>query len=366
MPFDLAGTDYNESDNWVARYEGIAEVVELGIEVVDKPYSVVAVGARPTPITTPPVFDQLLSSELGRIALLNAGKRSRTAVRRQAKKLFSTFRGIPVLDHSLQAVAKLSKDSRMNPTPTIVEVAHGFMSTEAAASIGTAFIHLLDKVSPANSRIAWTAVALLPAVASFVTTASSFNSFSPSMSWNAALPLLYALISAVLAMLAVSPVGWLLSALTSSLMRLRVPAEYRQRGRNWEPLKGSCLFVISACLVGAGYGAAGAMRWVSTVQDTAAPVINFAMSHTEQGTRVHSFLAQLAKPALVSPTVAVAPPAETRREIQRYLIAHRYLHGQADGKPGPRTNAAITRYELHEHISLWTPLPELLAYMRGH
>ncbi|CAJ3334259.1 Uncharacterised protein [Burkholderia pseudomallei] len=53
VPFDLAGTDYNESDNWVARYEGIAEVVELGIEVINKSYSVVAVGTRPTPITTP-------------------------------------------------------------------------------------------------------------------------------------------------------------------------------------------------------------------------------------------------------------------------------------------------------------------------
>lgn len=365
VPLDLAGTEYNESDNWVVRYAGIADIVELGIDVVKTNYIVAAAGSRVIPIKTPFVFDQLLKQELEDIAsLASAGKRGRMSIRRQAKRLFAVFRSVPMLDKALQRVAKLGKDARSNPASAIVRVADGFISVEAARAIGTAFLHTLDKVSPANSRAAWAIVALFPAIASFFSAADSFTAFSPSNPWQAVIPLCLAVLAAGLAMLVISPAGWALSAAVSSLLRLKVPIEYRQRGRNWAPLKNACIFTMSASFGGAMYGAASAMHWVPSIEKATAPVFNYAAMHTAQGSEANRFFANFATPTPVNAPVVAESPIDTRRDVQRFLISHGYLRGEADGNLGPRTTTAIARYERSEKLNPWTPLPELLAHMR--
>lgn len=367
VPLDLAGTEYNESDNWVVRYAGVADIVELGINVVKTHYIVAAVGAQVIPIRTPPVFDQLLRDELRDIAsLLDGGKSHRMSIRRQAKRLFVMFRAVPMLDKALQRVAKLDKNVRSSPAPTVVRVAEGFISNEAANAIGSAFLHTLDKVSPANSRAAWAIVALFPTVAAFVSAANSFTQFSPSNPWQAVVPLCFAVISAGLAMLAVSPAAWVLSAAVSSLLRLKVPPEYRQRGRNWAPLKSACLFTMSASFAGALYGMAGAMHWVPSITEATIPAVNYGVTHTAQGSGINRFFSGLTPSAPINaPPLIAEPPVNIRREVQRFLIAHGYLHGQADGNLGARTSAAIAQYERHEKLSPSTPLSELLVHMRA-
>lgn len=361
VPLELAGSEYSEKDNWVVRYTGAADVVELGIAVAKVDYTVAAAGTHVIPIKAPPVFDQLLARELEEIAsLANRGKSSRTSIRRQAKRLFAMFRGVPILDQALRGVAKLGKDARSNPAPVVVRVAEGFISREAANAIATAFLHTLDKVSPANSRAAWTLVALFPSVASFVYAASNFSAFSPANPLHAVLPLCVAVAGAGVAMLVVSPAGWILSAAVSAVSRLKVPAEYRQRGRNWAPLKGACLFAMSASFVGALYGAAAAMQWVPNIRTAATPVLDYAAAHTSPGSGANRLFAGLA----TSTPANAESPADIRRAVQRFLIAHGYLHGRAGGNFGALTTAAIARYERQETLDPSTPLAELLAHMR--
>ncbi|WP_181159350.1 peptidoglycan-binding domain-containing protein [Burkholderia multivorans] len=66
--------------------------------------------------------------------------------------------------------------------------------------------------------------------------------------------------------------------------------------------------------------------------------------------------------------MATATLSETdvRRAVQRQLITRGYLRGQADGNIGPRTVAAIARYERHEHLSSATSMQDLMAYMQQH
>lgn len=367
VPLDLAGSEYSEHDNWVARYTGVADVVELGIAVAKVDYTVAAVGAHVVPIKTPPVFDQLLARELEDIAsLASGGKSSRAGIRRQAKRLFAVFRDVPILDKALQSVAKLPKDVRSNPVPAVVRVAGGFISSEAAGAIATAFLHTLDKVSPANSRAAWALVALFPAIASFIYAANDFAAFSPAAPMQAVLPLCVTVAGAGVAMLVVSPAGWLLSAAVSALLRLKVPTEYRQRGRNWAPLKGACLFAMSASLIGALYGAAAAMQWLPTIRTVTTPVLNYAAAHTWPGLGANRFFAELAN-STPSPSASAGAesPADTRRAVQRFLIAHGYLRGRADGNFGTLTTAAIARYERQQRLGRSTSLPDLLAHMRA-
>ncbi|OXI92272.1 hypothetical protein CFB48_37270 [Burkholderia sp. AU33647] len=366
VPFELTGTEYNDNDNWVACYEGTADVVELSLNVVQKPYKVAAVGSNIVPIVTPPVFDQLLRAELEQIASLSNTKRGRSKVRRQAKKLFSSLCELPVLDRSIRALAKLDKQARANPEHAVTRAAEGFITKEAAESIGGAFLHVLDKISPPNSRAAWALVAAFPAFAGFVFTADIFANFSIANPWSAVLPLAFAVIATTLAMLFVSPVGWMFSAATSSLLRRKVPAEYRQRGRNWAPLKGACLFSAAAAFVGALYGAAGTMHWVPTVREAATPAIAYAMTHTATDSQTHLLLAKFSTPVTAGAATATRTEADVRRAIQHQLIARGYLRGQADGSIGPRTVAAIARYERHEHLSSATSMQDLMAYMERH
>ncbi|WP_224101649.1 peptidoglycan-binding domain-containing protein [Paraburkholderia caribensis] len=363
---DLDGTQYDEKDNWVARYSGVADVVQLGIDVVKVHYVVAAAGPNVTPITTPPVFDRLLEHELKDIAaLLAGGKRGRTSIRKEAKRLFTAFRGVPMLDRALRSVAKLGKDATVNPSPAVARAAGGFISSEAAAAIGIAIRHILDKVSPPNSRAAWTVVTLFPATASFVYAAESFAAFSPANPWQAVLPACVAVASAGFAMLAVSPVGWLLSAAVSSVMRLRVPAEYRQRGRNWTPLKSACLFAMSASFIGALYGAASAMHWVPNMREVTTPVWVYATGHAPLRDASGDFMAEKARSKPVTASAGVMATASANREVQRFLIAHGYLHGPADGNLGPRTVDAIARYKRQEGLSQSIQMSELLARIRA-
>nr|WP_159839100.1 peptidoglycan-binding domain-containing protein [Burkholderia sp. 8Y] len=366
VPFDLASTAYNKNDNWVVRYTGIADVVELGLDVAKTPYAVAAVGAAVIPIKTPPIFDQLLRDELKDVAaILGSGKDGRGNIRRQAKRLFAIFQSVPVLDKALRSVAKLSKDSRSNPAPVVVRVAEGFISAEAASTFGTVFLHTLDKVSPAYSRAAWVAVTVLPTLAAFISAANNFLRFSPAHPWQAVLPLLFGVGFAGAAMLLVSPVGWALSATVSSLLRLKVPAEYRQRGRNWAPLKTACLVTMSASFTGALFGAAGAMNWAPPITIATIPIASYAVAHTSQESGVNRFFLKFLPLRPADAVLAAQSPLDTRREVQRFLIAHGYLRGQADGTLGTRTNAAILKYERHERLSASTPMPALLAHMKA-
>lgn len=360
----LRHTGYNEQDHWVVEYAGAADVVALKLNVVKQPYYVAAAGSVPTPIITPPVFDQLLAPEVAKVAAIAVGKRANAQVKRQAKMLFTAFRGLPILDASLRAIAKLDRKTQVEPSVAIRTVTEGFISHSTAETLGNAALSVLDKVSPANSKFAWCIVALVPASMSFVHAASSFNSFSPQSPWSALLPFVFTLIGAVLAMLIASPAGWILSTLVSYLWRLRVPREYRQRGRNWAPLKQACSFAIAMALCGTLAGIGGAIGWWPTVTQAESAATDFAIRHTPQGSSANQYLVNL-ESAHTEPKVDTSASGEgALREVQRILIEKKYLRGVADGQPGPRTNAAISAYKRHEHLPASLPIEELLVQMQ--
>lgn len=365
VPFKLAGTAYDDHDQWVARYEGLAEVVELGLLVVKSPYAVAAVGSNVIPIITPAIFDQLLQPELKLVMQLASGRGSQRRFRRQAKGLFSHFRSLPMLDGALQGVAKQKGSKRPEPEVAVATAAHGFISSDASKALGSAIQAVLDKVSPANSRMAWALIGLPVVVASFELTANEFSRLHGAGFWNIAFALGTLATLSVVGMLSVSPAGWVLSAITSSLMRLRVPKEYRQRGRNWAPLKTACLAAGSASVIGAAYGGASAAQWVPNIREAVTPALIYTLAHLAPGSVAYRYVAQVAQPEPSLPT-APASDADTYREIQRQLIAHGYLRATVDGALGPQTRAAIARYKREKRLLQSMSPQELLAYMKQH
>lgn len=363
VALELAETGYNDEDNWVVHYVGEAEVVELDVGVKTTLYTVASVGSRVTPIVAPPIFDQLLATELAHATSAQTTKRLSG---RQARRLFGEYCAVPLLDAALRAIAKLPKDQLGNSGPALQDVAHGFISADTAATIGKSIRRVLDKVSPANSKVAWGLVVSAPIAFGFAFAADSFYMRTTLTAGSVIGGIMLGVTAAVLGAAIVSPVAWALSACVSAVARRRVPKSYRQRGRNWAPLKAACLTGAVAGMLGAGYGVLGTYQWAPRVRDAAAPAASWLVQHVQPSSPLHVLGTYWLPPVVATMPVVRQTEAEMYRDVQRLLIARGYLRGQADGNPGPRTQAAITRYRERQHIYGPLSTEQLLAHLRTH
>ncbi|MBU9581054.1 hypothetical protein KTE26_21710 [Ralstonia mannitolilytica] len=363
VALELAETGYNDEDNWVVHYVGEAEVVELDVGVKKTPYTVASVGSQVTPIVTPPIFDQLLATELAHAASAQGTKRLSV---RQARRLFGEYCAVPVLDAGLRAIAKLPKDQLGDSDSALRNVARGFISADTAATIGNSVRKVLDKVSPANSKVGWGLVVAAPIALGFAFGADSFYMRTTLTAGSIIGGIMLGVIAAVLATLIVSPAAWALSATVSAIARRRVPKSYRQRGRNWAPLKAACVAGAIAGMLGAGYGVLGTYRWAPRVRDAAAPAANWLVQNVQPSSPLHILGTYWLPPVVAAVPVVHQTEAEMYRDVQRLLIARGYLKGQADGNPGPRTQAAITRYRERQHIHGPLSTEQLLMHLRTH
>ena len=363
VELQLDSTGYNGSDNWVTSYRGHADVVELDLTVVKRPYTVAAAGSQTVPITTPPIFDQLLADELSRIAALRQGKRGDARVKRQARKLFAAFCELPMVARGMSEIAKRDKKSKVDPGPIMQRSAQGFMTAESAALIGSALMHILNRVSPTHSAWSWRLITAVPALAGFGVTATKFTWIAPQSIWSAILPLGGSLIQAALSMVIVAPVAWLVSLIVSAVMRRKVPAEYRQRGRNWLPFKRALKICLAAVVVGAVYGTAASRGWIPTLGRMLAPAISYAQQWLPADSPMQRFLGgQRLAPASAVP----ASTTQQIKDIQHKLITGGYLRGRADGVSGPRTRAAIRQYVRNHHLKEDLSMADLWRYMARH
>lgn len=357
-----AGTHYNDETDWVVRYKGMAEVVELDVVVKKSQHTVAAVGKSIIPISRPPIFDQLLGNELSTIRGLSTSNGQPQLGKRRSSSLFHHYRSLPAMDRALHRVAKLKGSDRAHPEAAVSIATDGFISQGAAKAIGTTIIGIINKVSPAYSVAAWSLIALPVAGVAFFLTANEFLKVSTAGIWSTLFVLTVCAALSAFAMLIASPLAWVSSALTSALLRLRVPKDYRQRGRNWEPLRKTLLGVTGAALLGAGYGSAASFHLTPPLAEVLAPAVTYAASLVPNNAFATAVLSS--SPNRASGHTAVVSGPELYKEIQARLILTGYLHGKADGVMGPSTRAAIARYERSNNLSLGTSLTDLLAHMR--
>lgn len=360
VAFGLSGTEHEGDERWLAHYRGIATVIELHCDLKGQRYDIPAVGSQPYPLLRPPIFDQVLATEIA--ALKEASDAGLPDIRlsgAQAHALFSDFRQLPVLDTALRSAATLQGDSRKFPENTLSAATDGFISPECARRLGIGMLVMLDKVSPPYSMLSWWVVLGLPVVAAFFSTEYSSE---PTRDWSGWLGATLMTTAVVLLGIAVlSPLAWLASALVSGARRLRVPAEYRQRGRNWEPQKYVYAGALSASLLGAVLAAAVKSGWVPPLHE------RFSRAVQAISARV------LAQPIVPSPlpreNEPVEPPSgmsdtQVYREIQQRLQANGYLVPRIDGKPGPATLIELDAYRKRERLPPNLPAREVLEHMR--
>ncbi|MFC5580964.1 hypothetical protein [Rhodanobacter terrae] len=348
----LLDTGYDDADRWVVHYGGEAEVIEQSIALRNQSWTVPAVGPKPVPMKPAPIFDYLLAAEIAHVRDLR-GARKQTNIRaRVARRLFHTYRGLPALDQATQEVAALAGASAPAGANTVRQAMQGFISTDAATDLGEAIQAMLHKISPPYSILAWALVMLVPL--SWVAVSTAMNVPHANGWFDGAFGLAGELIGGCLGVLLLSPLAWVLSASISGLLRLRVPKPYRQKGRNWVPLRQMLKVVLLAALPGLLYGLSVRYLRMPPVE----PAIRVASAWVPGHIIPPPKVLMRAQP----PLQRVNLPA-TYRAIQHYLNGHGYPVGPEDGQLGLRTRLQIGRYLYQHHLSAALPPETVLADM---
>lgn len=388
VPLGLVRMGYDEEKQWLVDYEGRADVVELDVAVRQAPYVVAAVGAAPTAITTPPIFDMLLEPELASARELLTRGKSRLA-RRRARQLFEQYRRLPAVDASLQAMAPLKGQARAHPHRAVHRALGGFVSADAASTLSQVLDQVLHRVSPPYSPLAWAVMGAPVGLGAFIVVANGFSSSRHGDGvLNFVLPLLVATALSAAAMVAASLPAWLISVCLTTWAKQRIPSPYRQPSRNAAPFKKAVKVVACCAVAGALLGQAAHAGWFAPVlapgEPMMAPIARAAVPHLPAAlARELASLADMAPMTAMRPTrpagptrplgpMAAARPADATtvpavsdsvrvQAVQRRLIERGLLAGRADGVLGRQTLTAIERYKAQYHLSASLSLPELVA-----
>lgn len=252
LPFGLMGTSYSEKDSWLARYSAETPLLQLDFSLRNNQYVALAVldpEGEPFCFQPPPLFDDLLAEERGDLELLANGKKPKKF---SPKRMFNSFRETPVLDRMMQAVAHEDKKSHTLLAKAVTSSCKGYISGEAAVSIGKGLQALMQKVSPRYFMPVWAVFLFIPALTLSLYLADKVGTIKlgPGMIFG----ILFSALVAWLAMVIISPIPCLLSALISELQRRRLPKPYRQSPGNWAPLRKAKWFALVGMLAGVAYG----------------------------------------------------------------------------------------------------------------
>ncbi len=253
---NFALQDHSDVDQqtWRTVYEASTTVVELELALRKKIYSAAAVGEHALAFIRPPIFDEIFIEEITDLKKIWSGKKQGFSARR-ARQFFATYAGQPVLDAAMKAVAQLPGEKRKHCEQPVIAACQGYISASSATVLGQSMLALLDKVSPPNSPWSWWLVMALPFALLFVVAQRVLELHGVDRMWTLISDLLWLGAGAVILTLLISPLAVLVSTMISALRRRSVPREYRQRGRNWQPLKRFVRIALLVTGLGAGYGA---------------------------------------------------------------------------------------------------------------
>jgi hypothetical protein len=362
LQFTCKGHRDSTEDTWRIAYEASSRVVELDIELRKKYYVVAALGDGALAFRKAPIFDDIFIEEI--TDLQKIFSKSKKLNHTLARKFFDTYSGQPVLDKAMKAIAQSTE--KQQAAREVIYSCQGYISPTSAELLGQSVVKLLDKVSPPNSFWSWMIIMLIPLLLMFFASQAVFESGVDYRTGSLIFASLLTLLTSLIVTLLISPAAVLISSLVSYWRRRAVPREYRQRGRNWQPLKFFIKASLLVTLSGMGTGAMAKFNWIPPWQNaplelllnTATPYIQeFKSRHSQQPffhpqrnylTAPEKIKESQPKPTSKIATKPAAKVAEVKADpllldIQHNLIQLGYglsVTGQLDAK----TRAAIDAY----------------------
>lgn len=253
--FDFTQFKHEDSaaDKWQVGYEVHSTVAELYFHLRNKFYLAAGVGDKALAFVRPPIFDDIFIEEITDLKKVVASKR-KSLSNEKARKFFATYAGQPVLDAAMKSVVGLRGQDRESPGTQVLMACDGYISSASADLLGKSILSLLEKVSPQSSLGSWIGVMTIPFLLMFLGTQNWIENNAPQGYISTFVGWLAVGVLAALVTTLISPVAAFVSAIVSAIHRRAVPAQYRQQGHNWQPLK---LFVWTSVAVVTLGGAIG-------------------------------------------------------------------------------------------------------------
>lgn len=260
LHFTCKGHRDSAEDTWRIAYEANSRVVELDIELRKKKYVAAALGDAALAFRKPPIFDDIFIEEI--TDLQKIFSKSKKLNHQLARKFFDTYSGQPVLDNAMKAIAQHQSAAEQQAAREVIYSCQGYISQASAELLGQSVVKLLDKVSPPNSFWSWMMIMLIPMLLMFFVNQALFESEVDYRTGSLIFAGLLTLLASLIVTLLISPVAVIVSSLVSYWRRRAVPKEYRQRGRNWQPLKSFIKASLLVTLLGMGAGAMAKFNWI--------------------------------------------------------------------------------------------------------
>jgi hypothetical protein len=253
--FDFTQFNYGDTtaDKWQVDYEVHTTVAELDVSLRSKSYLAAAIGDKVLAFVRPPIFDDIFIEEITDLKKIWAGKKKSISNER-ARKFFVTYAGQPVLDNAMKSVAKLKGQDRDLSGREVSKACNEYISSASAELLGKFILALLDKVSPPNSLWSWIGIMTLPFLLIFLGAQNWIENNVQDDYLSIAVVWLLLAVFAALVTISTSPVAAIISTIVSAVRRLSVPVEYRQHGRNWQPLKSFVWASMAVATLGGSIG----------------------------------------------------------------------------------------------------------------
>lgn len=350
IDFNLVSQTTQRGDVERFLYSGESVMTEIKFSIKDRIYTCVGFANPPIAFVKPAIFDDVFRDEISlleRIAL--TGKVGKN----EAAELFERCASQPVLDKILKDIVANRKDEQDDVSSIVIGACDGFVSKDCARKFSSLINKTVDKISPVYSNSVWNIGIAVCVIAAFLYTAVVFGQdLGGGALYHAATTALKVAIGASVAAAGLSG----LSLLATSMQRAKIPAEYRQKMRNKEPLKRMAKFVAIATIAGLIYGFAAQNGYAYKIGQ------NFSFLNPEQ------VLDKIEYEQVEIKTIEKESNL-TQKEKTAFIQDRLKQSGydiKADGIMGSRTQNALNDYFSKIGVDKPKSVDEIYEYMRNN
>lgn len=223
---DLTLAEENEIDQEVYQfvYKGQSIAFDILLMMKQKSFNCVAFSSPPYAYVRPYLFDELFANEWQ--FLKNAQDNQGNISKKEAQLFFLKYMNQPILDNALKNIAQ----NNHTPKKSVQLACQDYISADMANNIGQSLLHILDKVSPTHSKLAWIICALPAGLWLWV--ASIYHIQTASGIFSGVIYIIKSMLQSLPIILLFALIAWLLSRLFVFIVNQKIPKEYRQSANN--------------------------------------------------------------------------------------------------------------------------------------
>lgn len=244
--FSLSSMESFGTDKVHCLYTGKTVVIKQEFSIKAKSYICFGFSYPPYIFIKPYIFDDLFSDE---IEFLNKTTNKKDAIgKKQAIEFFDKYSGQPVLDRAIKEIAIHRQASKEETASFVIKSCDEFISEKSAQLLSLHINRFMDKISPPYSKEIWGFSIFIMLLFSIIFIENNFEiaGFDKNVT------------SLVIVTLAIIFLLSIFSYIFSSLMvlykRRKIPVEYRQHMRNFEPFLILCKSSLVFFVLFATYG----------------------------------------------------------------------------------------------------------------